>query len=184
MSTKPQTQTPQSNRPRTKAGRTLLVKPKQTSFDKSIFETFPGHKSVYHTEKSNTYFVTYSTAQEALVALKGIKTSCGQDVRVKFSHYRVFFKVEGLTPSSDYNTVKTLHTKLVTDKGGSVLYYRLYRKDNKYIGCGDFTVDTKEAFDSLMNAEESKNFTIEGDIKGVHYRYKKDDQQKSTGDDE
>ena len=184
MSTKPQTQTPQSNRPRTKAGRTLLVKPKQTSFDKAIFETFPGHKSVYHTEKSNTYFVTYSTAQEALVALKGIKTSCGQDVRVKFSHYRVFFKVEGLTPSSDYNTVKTLHTKLVTDKGGCVLYYRLYRKDNKYIGCGDFTVDTKEAFDSLMNAEEFKNFTLEGDIKGVHYRYKKDDQQKSTGDDE
>jgi hypothetical protein len=169
--------TQSQTRPRSKAGRTLLVKPTTETFDKSIFETFPGYKSVYHTEKSNTYFVMYSTPQEALSALKGIKNKYVHDVRIKFSHYRVFFKIEGLTSSSDYNSVKALHTKLVSDKDCNVLYYRLYRKDNKFIGCGDFTVDTKEAFDSLMNADGLKNFSLDDTIKGVHYRYKKNENE-------
>jgi hypothetical protein len=174
-----------STRPRSKAGRTLLVKPTSSNFDKSIFTTFTGHQSTHHTEKSNSYFIIYSSSQEALSALKGIKSKCGHDVRVKFSHYRIFFKLEGLTDKTDYNNVKNVHTKLASDKNCTVLYYRLYRKDNKFIGCGDMTIDTKEAFDTLISEEGLKNFTFKVDdveFKGIHYRYKKsqDDENKSV----
>ncbi len=176
------------NRPRTKAGRTLLVKPSNGNFDASIFEGLAGLTSKHHTEKSNSHFLVFNTAQEALAALKTIKNKSGQNARVKFAHYRIFFKVEGLTDSSDYNAVKTAHTdminKLASDNQGGVLYYRLYRKDNKFLGCGDMTVDTKDVFDKLLSADNLKTFKGEG-FSGTHYRYKKTDgsAQQSNADE-
>jgi len=180
------------NRPRTKAGRTLLVKPSSGNFDASIFEGMAGLTSKHHTEKSNSYFLVYTTAQEALTALKTIKNKSGNSARVKFAHYRIFFKVEGLTDTSDYNTIKTAHTeminKLATGNQGGVLYYRLYRKDNKFLGCGDMTIDTKEVFDKLLTDDGLKIFKGEG-FSGTHYRYKKtnenqDSHQQSNAGDE
>jgi hypothetical protein len=179
------------NRPRTKAGRTLLVKPSSGNFDASIFEGMAGLTSKHHTEKSNSYFLVYTTAQEALTALKTIKNKSGNSARVKFAHYRIFFKVEGLTDTSDYNTIKTAHTEMInkvaTGNQGGVLYYRLYRKDNKFIGCGDMTVDTKEVFDKLLTDDGLKTFKGEG-FSGTHYRYKKNDgnqeHQQSNAADE
>lgn len=173
--------------PRAKAGRTLLVKPSNGNFDVSVFEGMAGLTSKHHTEKSNSHFLTFNTASEALTALKTIKNKSGQTARVKFAHYRIFFKVEGLTDSSDYNAVKTAHTDIINKLGGGVLYYRLYRKENKFIGCGDLTVDTKAVFDKLLSADESKEFKTEG-FSGTHFRYKKtnDDEHQahSKADDE
>jgi len=159
------------NVPRTtKPGRTLLVKPTNTNFDASVFATLTGYTSTYHTEKSNTYFITFSTPDQANKAMSELK-----DVRSKFAHYRVFFKMEGLTNSVDYNTFKSAHSDLITkNTNSSVLYYKLYRKNDAYIGCGDFTVDTKECFDALLNGDGLKNFTVDG-LSGVHFRYKKTD---------
>lgn len=176
------------NRPRTKAGRTLLVKPSNGNFDASIIEGMAGLTGTHHTEKSNSYFLVFSTPQEALSALKLIKNKSGQSARVKFSHYRIFFKIDGLTESSDYNTIKASHTsmvdKLTSNNQGGVLYYRLYRKDNKFIGCGDMTVDTKEVFDKLLTDDNLKTFKGDG-FTGTHYRYKKTgDNQQSNGDEE
>jgi hypothetical protein len=175
------------NRPRTKAGRTLLVKPSNGNFNASVFEGLTGLTSKHHTEKSNSHFITFNTPQEALAALKTIKNKSGQSARVKFAHYRIFFKVEGLTDTTDYNSVKTSHTEMINKLGGGVLYYRLYRKENKFIGCGDLTVDTKEVFDKLLSADDLKNFKAEG-FSGTHYRYKKNDDnhdtQQSKADDE
>ena len=165
--------TQQQRRPRTKAGRTLLVKPSGQNFDASVFENLTGRQSTHHTEKSNSFFITFSTPKESLDALKNLKNKCGLSIRVKFAHYRVFFKVEGLVDTTDYNSVKASHSALIKEKAGTdVLYYRLYRKDNKYIGCGDFTIDTKESFDAVLNNDGLKNFTIDS-LTGVHYRYKK-----------
>ncbi len=174
-------------RPRTKAGRTLLVKPSNGNFDASVFEGLAGLTSKHHTDKSNSYFLTFSTPQDALSALKKIKST--QNARSKFAHYRIFFKIEGLTDGSDYNAIKASHTEIVnkvaTGGAGGILYYRLYRKDNKFIGCGDMTVDTKEVFDKLLSADNLKNFKGEG-FSGTHYRYKKngeDNQQSKDGDE-
>ena len=167
----------QNRRPR--AGRTLLVKPSDNQFNASVFNSHQGLTTTHHTEKSNSYFLTFTTAQDSLNGLKHIKKTCGRDVRVKFAHYRVFFKLEGLTDSSDYNTVKTAHTNLIQSTGANVLYYRLYRKNNSYLECGDFTVDTKDGFDALLSADQHKAFSFDN-LNGTHYRYKKNDQQ-STG---
>jgi hypothetical protein len=175
------------NRPRTKAGRTLLVKPSNGNFEASVFEGLSGLTSKHHTDKSNSYFLTFTTPQDALTSLKKIKGI--QNARVKFAHYRIFFKMEGLTDSSDYNTIKTAHTEMVnkiaTGGAGGILYYRLYRKENKFIGCGEMTVDTKEVFDKLLSAEALKNFKGEG-FSGTHFRYKKngeDNQHSKDGDE-
>ena len=154
----------------TKPGRTLLVKPTNTNFDASVLASLKGHTNTHHTEKSNTYFITFATADDANNAMKELKNA-----RAKFAHYRVFFKIEGMTNAVDYNTFKTAHTELITKNSEStVLYYKLYRKNDNYIGCGDFTVDTKECFDAVLNTDGLKNFTVEG-LSGVHFRYKKND---------
>jgi hypothetical protein len=172
--------TQQKRRPQTKAGRTLLVKPSGSQFNASVFDELVGRQSTHHTEKSNSYFITFATPQESLTALKTLKTKHGQTLRVKFAHYRIFFKIEGLTNESDYNTIKKAHTELITKNNiTNVLFYRLYRKNDSFIGSGDLTVDTKEGFDNLVDTEKLKNFTISESVKGVHYRYKKNDQQTS-----
>ncbi len=159
---------------RTKAGRTLLVKPSSSNFSVSIFDDLNGLTNKHHIEKTDSHFLTFTSAKDALEALKKLKNT--KNARVKFAQYRIFFKMEGLTDSTDYNAVKTAHTTMVKNIGGDVLYYRLYRKDNKFIGCGDMTVDTKDAFDKIISAGEDntgmKQFKLDG-ISGTHFRYKK-----------
>ena len=89
------------------------------------------------------------------------------------AHYRVFFTLENLEESMEYNTVKTQHSDMVQSKGNcSVLFYKLYRKENKYLGCGDMTLDTKEGLDVLMSTEGLKTFTLDCGISGSHYHYR------------
>ena len=141
-----------------KPGRTLLIKP-ASDIETSFLDTLPGFQTKYHAEKSSSYFVTFSTPEYALDALKSVKNQYGMSVRVKFAHYRIYFTLQGLEDTTDYNTVKTMHSEYVNKMTGcNVLYYRLYRKNDKYIGCGDFTIDTKEGFDILMNQELLKNY--------------------------
>lgn len=168
-------QTPQTKpQQRTKAGRTLLVKPSSPNFSASIFDELTGLTSKHHIVKSDSHFLIFSTASDALQALKKLKGT--KNARVKFAQYRIFFKMEGLVDTTDYNAVKTAHTELVKSIGGDVLYYRLYRKDNKFIGCGDMTIDTKDAFDKLIGSEENnlKQFKL-NNVSGTHFRYKKAD---------
>ncbi len=168
--TKPQTKGPV----RTKAGRTLLVKPSSNNFTVSLIDELSNLTNKHHIEKSNSYFLTFTTAKDALQALKKLKST--KNARVKFAQYRIFFKMEGLVDTTDYNSVKAAHTEMVKKIGGDILYYRLYRKENKFLGCGDMTIDTKDAFDKLLSSEESglKQFKLDG-VSGTHYRYKKND---------
>ncbi len=165
-------QTTQKPQQRTKAGRTLLVKPSNTNFSTSLFDELEGLTSKHHIVKSDSHFLIFSSAKNALDALKKLKST--KNARVKFAQYRIFFKMDGLTDTTDYNSVKNAHTELVKKIGGDVLYYRLYRKDNKFIGCGDMTIDTKDAFDKLVGSEENnlKQFKLDT-VSGTHFRYKK-----------
>jgi len=150
-----------------KPGRTLLVK-LSTTIDDTLFNNLDGFQTKYFAEKSTSYFLTFATAEQSFAALKTLKHDLPSNTRIKFAHYRVYFTITGLTNTSDYNTVKTSHINLIT--GCNVLYYRLYRKNDAYLGCGDMTVDTKEGFDNMMT--ELKNYTF-GEYSGVHYRYNK-----------
>ena len=181
--------TESNNTPRksnsTKPGRTLLIKPTGT-VDLNLLDKLEGMQTKYLTEKSKSYFLTFATAEQSLNALKLVKKQFGTMCKVKFAHYRVYFTITGLLNETDYGVVKTRHTEMVQAQAGcNVLYYRLYRKNNCYLGCGDMTVDTKEGFDRMMDQDVFKNFSLDNQLSGVHYRYNKtkaDEQNDTTQD--
>ena len=166
-----------------KSGRTLVLKLKDSSFDTKVLDNFAGVQS-HATTQNSAVFVTFDTKENALEALKSLKKNNKYAVNVKFAHYKVFFKLEGLTDDSKYDEVKTLHTNWVeTTTGGEVLYYKLYRKNDKYLNCGDLTVDTKEAIDELLSADKHKSFSLNDTLSGTYYRYNrlnKDSQENQT----
>lgn len=152
-----------------KAGRTLLVKfNEQTDFDPSSYN-LEGYQSHHVAEKSNSYFLTFGEVAQSLDALRKLRKELGDSARVKFAYYRVFFKMNGLVNETDYNTVKTQHRELLSNAGHNVLYYKLYRRNDTYVGSGDMTLDTKEAFDSVMG--DNHEFTLSCGVSGKHYRY-------------
>lgn len=136
-----------------KPGKTLLVKPLEESVNTNELETlFSGSKGFKEKVKTKTgsYFVVFDSLENSANALKELRKNFN-DVLVKYSHYRVFFTMKGLSEESDYNEVKKSHIKFVEENtNGSVLYYKIYRDENGYISCGDFTLDTKESLDSLF----------------------------------
>jgi|SaaInlStandDraft_5_1057022.scaffolds.fasta_scaffold00837_15 DNA-directed RNA polymerase subunit L len=153
-----------------KAGRTILIKFNEpTKFDPMAF-SLEGLKYHHIVEKSNSVFLTFDDVPHSLTALHNLRKELGQTVRIKFAYYRIFFKMTDLTNNIEYNTIKTQHTDFVSKNGYNVLYYKLYRKNNEYVGSGEMTFDTKEGFDSLMT-EETKQFTLECGVSGTHYRY-------------
>lgn len=155
-----------------KAGRTLLVKVLGGEFKPETLN-LEGLTNSHYTEKSNSYFLTFDSAPNSLNALRLVRKDFSTSVRAKIAHYRVFFTVENLNDSVEYNTVKTQHRDMVQNgNNSSVLYYKLYRKNGKYLGCGEMTLDTKEGLDHLMSDDGLKTFNLECGVSGTHYRYR------------
>ena len=81
-------------------------------------------------------------------------------------------KIKGLNEESDYNNVKSSHSKWISNEtDANVLYYKLYKNRNtdEWLGSGDFTIDTKEAFDKLLSREDDgkHEYTQEGILVGI-----------------
>jgi len=156
-----------------KAGRTLLVSSSQNSPVKD--SSFSNHKGLInsHSTTNGSYFLTFDTVQNSLESFRTLRES-HPEFRVKFARYQLFFTLTGLTDSSDYSVVKSDMTSFVEkEAGANVLFFKLYRKGEKYLGCGDMTVDTKDTMDKLLNKESVlKNFTV-GTLTGTFYRYNK-----------
>ena len=160
-----------------KPGRTILIKTSTSlglTFNSNDLDTLTGFQTKFYATKSSSYFVTFVTPDNANEALTNLTTKYGSEVTIKFATYNVYFTLQGLDDTCDYNVVKTLHAEFINKMAEcNVLYYRLYRKNNVYVGCGDFTVDTKEGFNLLMDQDFHKNFTLNDTLRGVHYKYNK-----------
>ena len=77
-----------------KPGRTLLVKSAtDASITSKSFDQFEGIISKFETKNYNSYFITFDTIQNALNAFN-ILNEDTQTYNVKFSYYRIFFKIE------------------------------------------------------------------------------------------
>lgn len=148
-------------------GRTLLVKSSS-----SVSYDFEGLLNKAETKSTNSVFLTFDTKENSSKAYDKLLTMESEGVRVKYSYYRVFFTMTGLTDTSDYNVVKKDLTDHVESKtGSSVLYCKLYRKNSSYIGCGDFTIDTLEGMNKLLSKDSgNKDYTL-GSLSGTFYRY-------------
>lgn len=159
-----------------RVGKTLIVKPTVDNFDDTPLQKLNGLASLVKSEKSGSYFLIFENITQSTKALETLLEKHSDELRAKPAHYKVFFTMQGLTDESDYNEVKKTHTEWVKGKtGGEVLYYKLYRKDDKYLGCGDMTLDTKDSSDQLLNRDEDgfKNYSLGDDLEGVFHRFHK-----------
>lgn len=146
-----------------KPGRTLVVKTNQTLSTNGM----TGLVNSSYTSNGSAFFV-FDTVENSKNAFKTLK---GNNEKVKFAHYRLFFTLSGVNETTSYNDLKTEHMNWITaNSDANVLYYKQYRKDGKFLGCGDFTIDTKESMDKLLDKEGLKNFTF-NTYSGVNYRY-------------
>lgn len=151
-----------------KPGRTIVLR-SDVEFSPKDLVGLSSHNIV----NNGKQFLVFDNIENSKNAFKILKTN--PDVNVRFAYYRIFFKMSGLDESSDYTEVKKVHTEwIILNSGADVLYYKQYKKDSKLIGCGDFTVDTKESMDKLLNKDELKMYTIDK-YSGTFYRYNKKD---------
>ncbi len=157
-----------------KAGRTLVVK-SETSVSTN---NFTGLVSSVKSNNGSQFFV-FDTVENSKMAFKHLKNS---KENVRFAYYKLFFTMTGIDENASYNDLKEMHTNwIVSNSGAQVLYYKQYRNNGKFLNCGDFTVDTKEAMDKLLDKDTLKNFTFDK-FSGVNYRYNKknDKTQENT----
>lgn len=153
-----------------KPGRTLVVKSEQPIST----EGFTGLLNTVQTTNGSQFFV-FDTVDNSKEAFKLLRDD---NNKVRFAHYRLFFTMTGLDDNVNYNDLKDQHIKWIVDNSAAdVLYYKQYRKGGKYIGCGDFTIDTKESMDKLLDKEGLKNYTCDK-YTGTYYRYNKKTEQQ------
>ena len=129
---------------------TIIVSPADNSpINESIFKNLTG-LTQSNKNKSNGYFLEFDTLENAKIAFDTLKQN--PKLLEKYGFYNLFVKVVGLTDSSDYQTVKNDITGFVKEKsGGNVPFFKLYRKQDKFIGCAKLTVDTKKAMDNILD---------------------------------
>lgn len=159
-----------------KAGRTLLVTfPNEIQLNTSTYEGLQNTST-----KNNNLFLTFDNTVNSVKAYKRLRFEY-PDLRVKFSYYRVFFTMVGLSNNNDYNTVKQALVKFVSENTNTnVLYCKFYRKDNNLLGCGDLTVDTLEAMNMLLTKENGlKEFNFDS-FSGTFYRFNDKHEQRQT----
>lgn len=161
-----------------KYGRTLLFVPSNNNVDMSVFNNLSGVLSTYKT-KSGSYFLTFDTVESSYQAFQTFKDD--QSFRVKFARYQIFFTLNGMTDTSDYNSIKQEMTSFIEkEASGQVLYFKLYRKNNKFINCGDLTVDSLDAMNKLINKQSQlKTFTL-GSLTGKFYKYNRNSDNNMT----
>lgn len=155
-----------------KAGRTIVLRTTENVNTDGLTGL------LQHNDLQNgKHFLVFDTIDNSKCAFKTLRNN--QNISVRFAYYRVFFTMTGIEANADYSTLKKEHMEWLTQNSDAqVLYYKQYMKDNKYIGCGDFTVDTKESMDKLLDKEGLKNYSF-STYSGTYYRYnKKTDKQE------
>jgi hypothetical protein len=157
-----------------KTGRTILINSTEPISTDSLIGMI---KSVQTTNGSQ--FLLFDTIDNSKDAFRMLRQN-NSNLKIKFAHYRVFFTMSGLDDNVDYTLLKKEHTEWLTaNTDANVLYYKQYKKNNQYLGYGDFTIDTKESLDKLLNKDEFKNYTF-NNYSGTYYRYNKKPEQQQV----
>jgi hypothetical protein len=169
-----------------KPGKTLLMKSRSGNTNGEVLvkstESLKGLLKPPVKTKTNSYFLCFDSIENASKAFEELDTSLNsgnnKDVLVKYAHYRIFFKIEKtdgkqLTNKEDYNMIKESHIKdIESNTNGKVIYWKLYKNGDSYLGCGDYTVDTLECMENRLDPDRGKTFKF-GEFEGVNYKYNK-----------
>lgn len=134
-------------RPRRKAGRTLLV-----STENNDDLSFTGQTDT-HTTNSGSRFLVFDTVDNAGSAYKTLREN---GVRTKYCYYKIFFRLKDVELENvEYDTLKEEVTSLANSLDDvNVLYFKFYTKNKTLMGSGDLTVDTKVGLDNLVSNKE------------------------------
>ena len=146
-----------------RAGRTLLV----SNVPEDMPLAFEGIKNVHKTS-NGSQFLYFDSLEHAEKAYQELSDT---DVRVKYSYYRVFFRLRefDLTKLKYDEMKESIRNKLTSlNENINVLYFKFYTKNNQLIGSGDFTLDSKDDLDSLVTLREIE---VEGGKVSL-YRYR------------
>jgi hypothetical protein len=155
-----------------KPGCTLLLR-FLTEPDTSVFTNLNGLISSNETKTPNSYFLVFDTPQNALSTYKTLRLDT-TNYFVKYVYYKIFFKINGLDDSVDYNQLKTEFTNYISSLTSSnVLYCKFYRKNNSYVGCGDFTLDKLSGLNILLSKETGLREFSFGSYSGSFYYFNK-----------
>jgi hypothetical protein len=160
MAERQERQEKQNNR---RPGRTLVINNPDKEYS---LEGYDGIQSTFQTEKG-AHFVIFDSVENSENALNDLKES---GVRVKFSYYKLFVKTSDLNIESlTYDELKEKINKKLKeiDPNMNILYFKLYKRQNKLSGSGDLVLDLKEHLDALV---ELKTVDLE-DGKMSLYRY-------------
>jgi hypothetical protein len=164
-----------------KASRTLVVSGTNGSpVSESIFSDLNGLEEISEPTKTGSRFLTFQTIPDSLTSFRKLRQD-HPELKVLFARYEVFFTISGLTKEDDYSKVKEQHMAFVEKEAdANVLYYKLYRKGDDYLNCGDLTVDTKKAMDKLISKESPlKNFTI-SNLSVTNYRFNRNQKKPNN----
>ena len=146
-----------------RSGRTLVINSPNKEYS---LKGYDGIQSTYQTEKG-AHFVIFDTIENAENALNDLKD---HDIRVKYSYYKLFVKTNDLNLENlTYDELKDkIKNKLKgLDDNLNILYFKLYKRQNKLSGSGDLVLDLKEHLDTLV---EMKTVDL-GEGKMSLYRY-------------
>ena len=137
-----------------KSGKTLMVRSfNNFKLNDLLFNELEGFENKSFKNDGNIVFLTFDTPQNSLNGLKTLKQK-SSDLKFKFSYYKVFFTINGLSDSDDYNVIKKdISDFIFNETGANVLYCKLYCKNNKYLGCGDLTIDTLDGIVKLLSKD-------------------------------
>ena len=153
-----------------KISRTILIK-SDNYLDSNLFNKYEGILKVYPTKNNKLLFLTFDTIDNSLNTFKLLKKN--KDLYVKFSYYKIFFTINGLNNTTNYNEIKKDLINYLTDKVNNIniLYCKFYYKNNTYLGCGDLTIDTFDSLISILSKEQqNKEFSFKS-YSGIFYKF-------------
>lgn len=149
--------------------RTLLVRNSETEFPE-----LKGMTDKTVTKTGTASFLTFDTLPNAINAFDTLTKLA---FNAKYSYYRVFFTLSYLDnsqfPNNTFNHDK-LKDELTTlvSKHGNLLFFKQYKKENRFLNCGYFTVDKIDSMNTLLSKEEGlKDFTLSNNVKGTFYKF-------------
>jgi len=152
--------------------RTLLVNDSTKSIDISTFTGLISNEKT----NSNSIFLEFSTIEEAVQAFEQLKND---DIRVKYAYYKLFIKFTSPVKEISYDVLKEKAKEVLQSDISdiNVVYFKLYKRNNELIGCGEVTVDRLGDVEKLIKRSfegQNDNSNLTFDI----YRFRLNKERK------
>lgn len=146
-----------------KAGKTILI---SNEYQEDI--SFEGIDKIHKTENGSR-FVIFDNVEHAKEALESLISN---DVRVKYSYYKLFFRLRDMElQNMKYDELKETLKSSLSEQDVNTLYLKFYTKNGQLIGSGEITLDSKDVIDTLLN---KRSLSLgDGSISFYKFRHQK-----------